>query len=197
MSWWEKKLGGGPQPPPAPPPRPSPYQHLLPQGMGQDQDRVVQNYLARQQGPWAPQQPAQPQQGEVPQVGPNELAVPAPQGYMPIDGDPNEYHRRMWGWTGNPRGGARETQTTGNCPSCGSPRFFSRSNAMVTNTNTGMACPPKPQCFECGYPNEQGTLSASTVVPGVKGSRQLGPGELIVPADSRATLHSAGFRPNR
>lgn len=36
-----------------------------------------------------------------------------------------------------------------NCPSCGSPNYFSRTSGSVTTTSGVM--PPAPICSECGY----------------------------------------------
>ena len=194
-SWWAKKLGGD-QPSAPPASRPSPYANVLPQGMGQNQDQMMQRYMDRNGIHMTPD----PEPAFL-QVGPSEVAVPPPEEMMTLDGDPHNYHRRMWGWRGDAkRGGARETAITGNCPDCDSPRFFSRSGNSVINTNTGLSASPRPECFECGYPHAQGSLPVTAAgipvkrLPGSSTARQPVAAELIAPGDSLATLNKAGFR---
>jgi hypothetical protein len=97
----------------------------------------------------------------------------------------------IWNWKGNLKGGAGETEKVGSCPQCGSPRFFSRANGgTVMNSNTGQMCAPKPECMECGYPNEQGALGyqhagAIKVVEGAVAARQ---GKAPAPAGTMATI---------
>lgn len=88
---------------------------------------------------------------------------PVPQYQPPPEGevvtDPNhEFHIGdvLGQWRGNVEGGLGETQTTGDCPGCGSTRFFSRRVGGVTTKNGVIY--PRPECMDCGYPNEQGTL---------------------------------------
>ena len=78
----------------------------------------------------------------------------------------NKFGMSMWDWQGNPRGGAGETQRVGSCPACGSPRYFSKSGQTVTNSNTGVVATPRPECMECGYPNEQGALGVPVASQG-------------------------------
>lgn len=129
MGFWEKHLG------PAQPPRPTPYQGVLPRGMGQNQDRAVTHYMERQGIPQPPLEPL----GEP--MGPN--------GEIPA-GDA----MRMW----QGKEGAQETARTGNCPECGSTLYFSRSSGKVTTAHGVVT--PAPECFECGYPRQQGTIDA-------------------------------------
>lgn len=42
-----------------------------------------------------------------------------------------------------------DTSTLGDCPSCGSPNFFSRA---FSEGGTPLRNPPMPQCHDCGYP---------------------------------------------
>jgi hypothetical protein len=197
-SWWAKKLTEG-RPPPAAPVQ-SPYAGVLPVGMGQDHQAVLDRYMQRNginQPAQAPQAP--PGQLPVTQVGPNEIAVPqaAAGGVMGADGDPYGYHTRIWGWTGDPRFGAGETNQTGNCPSCGGARFFSRSNAEGAGIGTGgvmnrdgQKVYPTPECFDCGYPRHQGTIGVAPggLLPGVAPARTVPLQQTIAPDGSLATL---------
>lgn len=144
-NWWGNKLNA-PAAPAAPPvydpsyrqaPPPAPGGYQPPQPFG------------------AP--PQQQQQYEQP-----------PQPYTPPDpGDPNGHLKRVWEYRGNPRGGAGDTMTLGDCPSCGSARYMSRSNTGgVMNSNTGQTVYPSPECADCGYPNQQGALAGSASATG-------------------------------
>lgn len=68
--------------------------------------------------------------------------------------------------------GTAAAQNTGNCPHCNSPRYFERRTGGVTTSN-GVVY-PKGECFECGYPNEQGQLGSdvSQVIGGASSARQ-------------------------
>ena len=90
---------------------------------------------------------------------------PVEEDYRPPDpGDPNGHLRNVWKWQGNPRGGAGETARTGNCPSCGSPRYFSLQTPETGKMDReGRMVYPSPECSDCGYPKQQGALAASTV----------------------------------
>jgi len=79
--------------------------------------------------------------------------------------DPSGHHARIWEWQGNPRGGAGETAVTGNCPNCGSPRYFSKRGSGGVSTAAGVVY-PAAECFECGYPRIQGTLSGPVSAQG-------------------------------
>src|SRR5215469_3302080 len=100
--WWLKKLARqAPPPGPAAPPRtPASYAPLLPPGMGQDPARVVNTYLERhgvmQQPGYQPPAPVSPASQGLMLVGQNEAYVPHNPMAPHIDGDPNEYHRRLW-----------------------------------------------------------------------------------------------------
>lgn len=114
--------------------------------------------------PQAPFQPAPP-----PPQHPVETYEP------PDQTDPHNHHRNIWRWQGNQRGGAGETKRTGNCPACGSARFFSRAGNTVTNTNTGLVAAPRAICEDCGYPLEQmgsGAGSGAKVVGRPRMARQ-------------------------
>jgi hypothetical protein len=137
MGWWDSKLGRGPAAPVQSP--------LLPRGVG------VQAPPA--QAPYAPAQ--------APYAAPQQV----PGGYIPtteeLGYDPNvniPAGVAMRSWRGDPMGGAKETDTLGSCPQCGSPRFFSRSSEAKYSQSVGAMVSPTPECFECGYPRQQGTL---------------------------------------
>lgn len=160
--WWAKKLG------PATAPRPSQYAPIAPAGLGQNQDRAVGDYMQRA-GVYQPP----PEQLSEPQFNP---------------GDPNAEisagdAMRMW----QGKEGAKETAKTGNCPECGSHRYFSRSQGSVTNSNTGTVVAPRGECFECGYPNQQGSVDA--VVKVVGDTRQAQQGRMM-PVGSLESLQS-------
>jgi hypothetical protein len=80
----------------------------------------------------------------------------------------NRYGRSWQDWEG--KQGARETQTTGNCPECGSHLYFSRREGAVT-TERGMMA-PRAECWSCGYPNTQGAVSVSSTTGVTKPARQ-------------------------
>jgi hypothetical protein len=143
MSWWEKKLG-----PAQNAPRPSP---LLPQGIG---------------ATVAPAYPPQPVY--VPQGGAQPSAEEL--GYDPNTQIPAGAAIRNW--RGDPMGGAKDSAVLGNCPACGSPRYLSRSSEAKMMANGTMAN-PMPECFECGYPRQQGSLGVGVRSMGAaKPSRQ-------------------------
>lgn len=167
-SWWEKKLSGST--PARPPMRPMPAPRVdpsnFPQGVGQDHDRALQDYLRRQ-----PQPPVQEDYDN----------------YQPPDpGDPHGYHKNMWRWQGNPRGGAGDS--AGVCPNCGSPRYFSRQRSDLGSggvmTTAGVVY-PAPECFECGYPKLQGSIGIASSGGSAKPARQ---GTAPAPPGSLATL---------
>lgn len=128
--------------------------------------------------------PQQPQ----PQPGPPQPA-PGPESYVPPEpGDPYGYHKTMWQWQGNPNGGAGETQKVGNCPSCGSSRFFSRQSPETGITTANGTVYPSPECAECGYPRQQGALGVSAKAVGnAIPARQ---GESLSPPGSLASLRT-------
>jgi hypothetical protein len=134
-------------------------------------------------GPGVPRRPAAPLTGTPlpPPYGvtpggfpaPQEQPPPMPEMYeAPDPTDPHGHHRNWFRWRGNPKGGARETQITGNCPQCNSVRYFSRAGAGVTTSNGVVQ--PRPECFDCGYPNQQGEISGAivTVQGGARPARQ-------------------------
>jgi hypothetical protein len=115
------------------------------------------NAWGQPQGGLQPQQFQQPQQQQ-----------PA-QEFVPNTTDPTKMSEVLpiWQWQGNVKGGLGESMTTGDCPACGSARFFSRTNGGgVMNANTGVTYYPKPECADCGYPNEQGSLGVSAQATG-------------------------------
>jgi hypothetical protein len=146
-NWWADKLGGAPA-------RPAP---------------TVNNP--------APRIPTGGFQPPVPfgaQFAPQGNLPPAPE---PVDPGPtiNEHGEisvteNIGRWKGS-REGLKETAT---CPSCGSIRYFSRQSAQTGKVSaSGQTVYPAPECFECGYPREQGSLGAvAKVVGGGNASRQ-------------------------
>jgi hypothetical protein len=148
VGWWADKLNGDNQAPL----RPSPY--AVPAGQA---TQAPPGYYPPQ--PFgAPNQ----QQGYLP---------PQPQveqPFVPNTVDPTKVGEviPIWHWTGNQSGGAGETATVGNCPSCGSTRYFSRRNGGGQMNKDGQIVPPAPECFECGYPKEQGNLGMPTQLTG-------------------------------
>lgn len=149
MGWdWGKKLGGE-----APAPVPAPYgPGVMPRGMGNgDHAQVIDHYLGGQQfrQPSYQAQPLTPEPWRQNNNDPTKVSEVLP----------------IWQWQGNPRGGAKETAELGSCPNCGSPRFFSRSNGNSVTTNHGVFY-PAPECYDCGYPREQGILAGSAAKSG-------------------------------
>ena len=153
MGWdWGKKLGGAPS---APAPAPNPN---LPRGMGVDHGRVIDHYMEnRQPAPGGYQQPWQ--QGQPPPP------APPPETYTPPDPkDPMGHMRNVWTFQGNFKdGAAKESSAMGNCPSCGSARFFSRANGGWSVTTDHGIFYPAPECIDCGYPREQGMVAGASV----------------------------------
>jgi hypothetical protein len=142
MGFWADKMNGGP---PVPPPtRYAPHQQNLPQGMGMDHERAMNHYLGGRGLPQNAYQTAQ-----VPQP-----PMPDQNGYITVD-------QAIRGWKGDPRAGLSENST---CPACGSFRYFQRTRGAVT-TQHGVVY-PRPECFECGYPTEQGALGISASTTG-------------------------------
>lgn len=136
-SWWGDKLGGTPRAPVRPP---------------------AYDPAVRAPGPPPGYQPPAP----FGQQAPPPVAPPPQQVYQPPDpGDPNGHMKNVWSYQGNPRGGAGETATLGNCPECGSPRYFSRTNGGGVMSSTGQMVYPSPECSDCGYPNQQGVLAGT------------------------------------
>lgn len=156
MGWWDDKLNGGNQAPLRPSPYAAPPQPVQP-------PQAPAGYYPPQ--PFgAPNQ----QQGYLPPQ------PPQPQPFVPNTVDPTKVGEVLpiWHWQGNQNGGAGETATVGNCPDCGSTRYFSRRNAGRMNKD-GVMVAPAPECFECGYPRQQGNIDVSaTVVGAARGSRQ-------------------------
>jgi hypothetical protein len=176
-SFWGNKLGTTAPPPPQPVINPN----YLPRGMGntdQSRQRAVNDYASRMPGQYqAPQAPppAAPLQGSQWQqntTDPTRVAEVLP----------------IWQWQG--KEGAAETARIGNCPSCGSTNFFSRSSGTVINTNSGTAASPAPECFECGYPRNQGIIAgtASTSDPAMAARQGAAPS---APLGSIARLSNA------
>jgi len=141
-------------------------------------------------GPAAPRElpytrPA-PVRGPGPVYPPQPVGSPmqeAPQG-LTEPYDPSRFHEQIWQWGGSMRGGAGETARTGNCPNCGSPRYFSRAGAWPVTTATGVV-QPGPECFECGYPRIQGALSGAQPTGAVHQARQ---GAGVEPTGTLASL---------
>lgn len=160
--WWAKKLGT-----PAPPRQQpaAPYtQNNLPQGMGLDHGRVIDDYLDRRN---APQQQQQAQHQAAPAPGqPDGIYTEE----VPdlVDPESGKLNWRRWG--GDMRAGAGDTVALGNCPECGSNQYLSRKKGSVFNVNTNQTVYPDPECFACGYkPNteRQGILAV--------GAKSMGP----------------------
>lgn len=143
---------------------------------------------AQRQAPQRP--PVAPPQGGYPVAPPTQYQQQAPpqeqQEFAPNTTDPTKVSDVLpiWQWQGNERGGLGESRKVGNCPSCNSPRFFSRANgAGVLNHNTGQTYYPQPECADCGYPREQGSLgvASSTVgasLPARQGAAPAPPGAI-------------------
>lgn len=72
----------------------------------------------------------------------------------------------LWQWKGNRLGGAGETMLTGNCPRCGSARYFSRRSESKINVNTGVMAAPRGECMDCGYPQDQGMIGSGVHLSG-------------------------------
>lgn len=91
-----------------------------------------------------PQHPQQIQQPGFPQPVQHTMGTPM---LDPNQAKDAQYHigDAIQVWGGNKSGGVMETKTTGNCPSCGSPHFFSRRNGLKRGH------PPAPLCDSCGY----------------------------------------------
>lgn len=148
-SFWAKKLGTA-----APAaPRQAPYQGQLPRGMGQDHDQTVQHYMDRRQVVSEPQFTGRPQ----------EQAYDGQQG-PPVDENGMVYYLDAVKAYKGTRQLREENAKTGDCPNCGSYRYFSRASEGKTTQNGFV--PPRAQCFECGYPNEQGALGISAKAVG-------------------------------
>lgn len=154
MAWdWGKKLGG--QQPPAPPPAvPSPYgSGVLPRGMGLNHGEVIDHYMSNR-SVQAPQDPYR------------TVVTQAPQEWQPVtDGSASKVGEVLpiWQWKGDPRGAAGER--LGPCPHCGSPRYIQGTSGGKMMKDGTMAY-PKPSCFDCGYPNEQGILAGAATTTG-------------------------------
>ena len=160
MSFWGEKLG--PAPPAAP--RQVVNPNYVPRGMDatdQGMQRAVNDYVSRLPGQQYNQQQVAPQ---VPSAMAGSQWQPNPNGDKVSDVLP------IWQWQGNE--GAQETAKIGNCPHCGSTNYFSRSTGSVINTQSGTSASPRPECFECGYPNSQGMLGSAHVEGPAMASRQ-------------------------
>lgn len=183
MSFWGNKLGPtAPPPPPAPGPQYAPG--VVPSGIPTDpgaQQRAVNDYVSRlpghqyaqQQAP-APQAFVQGAQWQPKSAAENPTNV---SDVLPI-----------WHWQGNPQGGAKDSATLGNCPHCGSTNYFSRAaGGAVVNTSTGQMVAPTPECFECGYPRQQGALGQAHIEGPAMAARQ-GEKPSFAPEGSIGTL---------
>jgi ribosomal protein L37E len=149
MGWWDNKLGGRPAGPVQSP--------LLPRGVGVQAPPPVYPGTQPYQQVQPYQQPYQPTAEEL--------------GYDPATEIPAGVAMRTW--KGDPSGGAKETATLGSCPQCGSPRYFSRSSEAKYSMSVGAMVSPTPECFECGYPRQQGTLGVGAKTQGsAKAARQ-------------------------
>lgn len=107
------------------------------------------------------QQPQQPQY--VPQA-PQGYQQPPQQQYQDEEQARQSYGQQAWAAiksgqagmsaiTGLFRGSAQRRQLEHeNCPECGDPRFFTRSDPRLAKMNTnGQRCMPAPVCMACGY----------------------------------------------
>jgi hypothetical protein len=121
--------------------------------MGQDHDRTVAHYMDQRQFAPAPQFTGRPQ----------EQAYDYDQG-PPVDENGMVYYLDAVKAYKGTRQLREENAHTGNCPGCGSYRYFSRRSEGKTTQNGFVE--PRPQCFECGYPNEQGALGISAKAVG-------------------------------
>jgi hypothetical protein len=138
--------------------------NTLPQGMGgtdQSRQRAVNDYVSRMPGAQyqaqvqAPQAPVmQGSQWQQNTTNPTNVADVLP----------------IWQWQG--KEGAAETARIGTCPNCHSTNYFARSSGTVINTNNGTSAAPAPECFECGYPRQQGALGQAHVEGPAMASRQ-------------------------
>jgi hypothetical protein len=140
-NFWSKRLGM--DPPPVP--RQAPHQGQMPRGMGQNQDQTVAHYMDRRQFGAAPQwsqRPSEPDYSEGP----------------PVDENGNVYYLDAVKAFKGTRKMREEDAQTGNCPDCGSNRYFSRRSEGKTTVNGFIT--PRPQCFDCGG-MEQGALGIS------------------------------------
>lgn len=174
MGFWEKTLGPAPG-------QPAAFDPNMP-GRPQYQPPAYQNPSQQAQGGPAP----------APQAGPGQTQ----QAYQPpAPGDPYGHKDHLFEWAGNPKGGAGETASVGNCPNCDSPRFFSRRNSEGggltgggVTTQNGVVY-PAPECFECGYPRLQGVLASSMPAQAASGPVHAAQqGKAAVPPGSLATL---------
>jgi hypothetical protein len=158
-NWWADKLGATPAAP-------------APREFGQQLPQAVHHYAERIGAPVADPLPAQQQ-------------LPIDNYEPPEPGDPYAHRKNIWKWRGNLQGGAKETAVLGNCPACGSARYFSRQCPETAKTTQNGTFYPAPECFECGYPRQQGTLSTSTITAGATVARQA---EAQAPPGSLASL---------
>ena len=92
----------------------------------------------RQQVPYYP--PQAPNQYVQPQPTPGQHQMP-PQTPPPGSVNHNNFMQMASMW----RGGPAMRADPGGCPECGSPRFFSRKQAVSRGPE------PAPRCFDCGY----------------------------------------------
>jgi hypothetical protein len=168
MSFWGNKLGSAP--PPAPQQRYG--SDVLPRGMGSDQQsvqRAVNDYVSRLPGQqYAPNPVSTPLTGTQWQP---KSAAENPQNVSDV--------LPIWHWQG--KEGAAETQRIGACPNCHSNNYFSRSTGSQINTNTGQMVPPAPECFECGYPRQQGALAGSAAIEGPAAAARQGNAPTMAP----------------
>jgi hypothetical protein len=151
-SFWDKKLGPQTSPPA---PRPARYDaNMMPRGIGQDQDRVVQDYLSRQQLLNSQQQPQQEQYAQ-------ENGEPLPEGTV-------DAGSAIRSWKGDKlRGAAGEGNLS--CPSCGGPRYVTPTNAGRIGIG-GQTVYPAPRCHDCGYSASSRTVEQGSIGIGAQSS---------------------------
>lgn len=144
-NWWANKINGGQPRRPLAPQSPN-----IPQGFGTRQ-QATQDYVRRLPHE-IPQPEYEPEQGEE-----------IPPGHIPASA-------AIRNWKG---GQGSRTDNAGKCPGCGSSRYMERVNGWTVTTQHGVMH-PKPKCFDCGYPDEQGALGIGAKSMGAPQSARQG-----------------------
>lgn len=134
-NWWAGKVGSASRSGVANP--------NYPTGVGLDRQTAVHHYAQQIGSPLAQPEP--------------DGAIPGAYGETIFDRAAQAGIRSQ----GDPMGGARETAQTGNCPGCGSTRYFSRQSAATGVMTSSGTVYPAPECLDCGYPRQQGALGVS------------------------------------
>ncbi len=127
------------------------------------------NWWANKLGTAPRPAPRSPQYEPAPRT-PTGFQPPAPFGsqqqqydYQPEQQTPvNEKGEVEAGYAMRAWQGTQAAQDGGTCPACGSFRFMSRMGPETGKINSqGQMVYPSPECFECGYPKNQGSLGAA------------------------------------